>query len=146
MLVKEAILGGQISEFRNVDRIESEVKTSQHSRLDLRLVQGKSEIYMEVKNCSLSIDGCAMFPDAVTVRGSKHLQELTRLVAEGAGAVIFFLVQRADADRFAPAEHIDPAYSKALRLAVSKGVRVLVYQAVVSPDGIQVIKPLPFVG
>ena len=142
-LVAEAILNGQIAEFRNVDRIAAEIKTSSHTRLDLQIVQRDCNTYLEVKTCSLAINGCAMFPDAVTTRGTKHLQELTRLVDEGSGAAIFFLVQRMDADRFAPAVHIDPDYGKALQKASAAGVRILIYQARVSPEGIDIVNSLP---
>ncbi|MFH0781956.1 MAG: DNA/RNA nuclease SfsA [Pseudomonadota bacterium] len=142
-LVAEAIADGEIAEFRNVDKIVAEIKTSRHARLDLLLMQGNRSIYLEVKTCSLAIDGCAMFPDAVTVRGTKHLRELTRLVEEGAEACIFFLVQRMDADRFAPAIHIDPKYGEALQQAITAGVGILVYQTHVSPEGIHVLGSLP---
>ncbi len=142
-LVAEAILNGHIAEFRHVDRVTAEIKTSSHTRLDLRIVQGGCNTYLEVKTCSLAIDGCAMFPDAVTTRGAKHLQELTRLVEEGSAAVMFFLVQRMDAVRFAPAVHIDPAYGKALKQANAAGVRILVYQARVNPEGIEIVNALP---
>lgn len=142
-LVVEAIEKGQIAEFGEIYEVKREIKTSSHTRLDLRIMHGGSSTYIEVKNCSLAIDGCAMFPDAVTARGTKHLQELSRLSEEGLGAGIFFLVQRTDADRFAPATHIDPAYGQALDNAVVSGVRVFVYQARVSPAGIHIIRPLP---
>ena len=144
-LVAEAILLGRIDEFKSIERIAAEVKTSSHTRLDLQLIQGKRNIYVEVKTCSLVINGCAMFPDAVTKRGTKHLQELIRLVEEGSEACIFFLVQRMDADRFAPAVHIDAEYGKNLHDAIAAGVRVLIYQAHVSPQGIDVVKSLPFI-
>jgi sugar fermentation stimulation protein A len=143
-LVVEAILQGEIAEFKEVDKVGTEIKTSRHTRLDLQVVQGARKTYVEVKNCSLAVDGCAMFPDAVTVRGTKHLYELMRLVEEGSEATIFFLVQRMDADRFAPAVHIDPDYGKALQQAIVAGIKVLVYQASVSPKGIHVVNSLPF--
>jgi sugar fermentation stimulation protein A len=143
-LVAEAILQGEIGEFKEVDKVVSEIKTSRHTRLDLQIFQGASSTYIEVKNCSLAIGGCAMFPDAITVRGTKHLHELTRLVKEGSKAAIFFLVQRMDADCFAPAIHIDPDYGKALQQAIVAGIKVLVYQACVSPEGIHVVNSLPF--
>ena len=142
-LVVEAIERGEIAEFRDVEKINKEVKVSRHTRLDLHILHGNSSTYVEVKNCSLAIDGCAMFPDAVTVRGTKHLMELSRLSREGLRAGIFFLVQRTDADRFAPATHIDPDYSEALNFAINSGVQVLIYQAKVSPRGIHIIRPLP---
>ncbi len=143
-LVAEAIEKGQITEFQDINTIKTEVKTSDHSRLDLLVSHGNSTTFIEVKNCSLAVDRCAMFPDAVTVRGTKHLHELTRLTVEGRSACIFFLVQRMDADRFSPASHIDLIYGKALQQAAEAGVMVLVYQAEVSPEGINVVRPLPY--
>jgi sugar fermentation stimulation protein A len=143
-LVTEAIREGQISEFREMDSIKAEIKTSASSRLDLLLTKGKRTIYMEIKTCSLVEDGCAMFPDAVTTRGTKHLHELVDLVARGYEGVIFFCVQRMDADHFRPAAHIDPLYAEALAHAQQQGVKVLVYQAKVSAEEIRIVRALPF--
>lgn len=143
-LVVEALEQGHITEFPDIDTIKTEVRTSDHTRLDLQVIQGDSATFVEVKNCSLAIDGCAMFPDAVTTRGAKHLHELIRLTAEGRRACILFLVQRMDAERFSPATHIDAIYGAALQQAAAAGVMVLVYQAEVSPQGIDVVRPLPF--
>ncbi len=143
-LVVEGITKGQINEFIGFTALKTEVKVSDHSRLDLRVTTGNIITYVEIKNCSLAINGCAQFPDAVTVRGKKHLHELEKLAGEGLGACIFFLVQRMDAERFAPAVHIDPEYSAALRQAEKHGVRILVYQAAVNPEGIHIIRSLPY--
>ncbi len=143
-LVTEGIKKGQITEFLNIDTIRAEVRTSDHTRLDLQVDHEGISTFIEIKNCSLAIDGCAMFPDAVTTRGTKHLNELTRLSLGGRRACIFFLVQRTDADRFSPALQIDPIYAKTLLQAVKAGVMVLVYQAEVSPRGIKIIRPLPY--
>lgn len=143
-LVAEALQRGCISEFKNIESIKTEVRTSTHTRLDLQVNHGNSSTLIEVKNCSLAVDGCAMFPDAVTLRGTKHLHELIRLKDEGKKSCIFFLVQRMDADRFTPASHIDPVYAETLRQACEAGVIILVYQAEVSPQGIQVVRTLPF--
>jgi len=142
-LVIEAIKNGQILEFTNIDSVKAEVKTSKESRLDLLVRQGGEDTYIEIKNCSLAIDGCAMFPDAVTTRGTKHLHELIRLKKEGFNACIFFLVQRMDADRFAPASQIDPVYAETIEQATTAGVQILVYQAEVNPVGIEVVGALP---
>jgi sugar fermentation stimulation protein A len=142
-LVIEAIEKGHVAEFREIIQIKREIRVSSHTRLDLQIIHGNGNTFIEVKNCSLAIDCCAMFPDAVTARGTKHLQELSRLSKEGMQAGIFFLVQRTDADCFAPARHIDPVYGQALDQAIACGVRVLIYQAEVSPTGIHVIRPLP---
>jgi len=142
-LVIEAIERDLIPEFSGVDSVKAEVKTSPESRLDLLVTQGILDTYVEIKNCSLAIDGCAMFPDAVTARGTKHLNELIRLKKKGFGSCIFFLVQRTDADRFAPAGHIDQVYANTIARAAIEGVLVLVYQAEVNPAGIQVVRSLP---
>jgi len=142
-LVAEAIADGSILEFKDVSEIKREVKTSDHTRLDLRLMSGDEEVYVEIKNCSLAQDRCAMFPDAVTTRGTKHLHELMRLANEGYKSCIFFLVQRMDADRFVPASHIDKVYADTLKEASERGVLILAYQAEVSPKAINVIRKLP---
>jgi sugar fermentation stimulation protein A len=143
-LVVEALHKGLIAEIQEIIRVKTEVKTSAHTRLDLQVMQENTSTYIEVKNCSLAVERCAMFPDAVTARGTKHLHELIRLRGEGLKTCIFFLVQRTDADRFAPASHIDLTYSETLRQAAAKGVKILVYQAEVNPQGIDIIQPLPF--
>lgn len=143
-LVVEAIKKGGIAEFQDIHEVKTEIKTSDHTRLDLLVSHGSNSTYIEVKNCSLAIDGRAMFPDAVTARGTKHLHELTQLNSEGLSACIFFLVQRMDADRFTPATHIDSVYGETLLQAAKAGVMVLVYQAEVSPNGIEVVRQLPY--
>ncbi len=143
-LVIESIKKGQISEFIHFDTIKAEVKTSKESRLDLLIRQQNQDTYVEIKNCSLAINRCAMFPDAVTTRGTKHLNELIKLKEKGFESCIFFLVQRMDADRFTPATHIDKVYAKTIEQAATAGVQILVYQADVSPTGINVVRPLPY--
>ncbi len=98
---------------------------------------------MEVKNCTLAENHDALFPDAVTSRGTRHLRELVTLRHQGARAIIFYLVQRTDTNRFMPAARIDPIYAATLREAVREGVEVLAYQAEVRPESIQVIRSLP---
>ena len=144
-LVAEAISNGSIHEFPSVNKIKREVKTSDHTRLDLHLISEGTEVYIEVKNCSLAQDGCAMFPDAVTTRGTKHLNELIRLSEEGHRSCIFFLVQRMDADNFSPASHIDKVYAETLRTASEQGVLILAYQAEVSPESINIFRKLPLI-
>ncbi len=143
-IVAEAFNNGTIDEFQSFDSLRQEVKTSDGNRLDLMLARGNQEIYVEIKNCSLVEDGCARFPDAVTSRGTKHLKELIRLVEQGHTGVIFYLVQRVDADRFEPAAAIDPLYARTLVEAHSKGVRILVYQANVTPESIEITRSLPY--
>ncbi len=142
-LVVEAIQQKQIAEFTEFDSLKTEVKTSPKSRLDLLLTRGERKEYIEIKNCSLVNEGCAMFPDAVTARGTKHLLELAQLVKKGHGGTIFFLVQRMDANRFKPASHIDPIYSQTLSDVTQQGVKIVIYQADVTPESISVVRSLP---
>lgn len=142
-LVEEALRDGVISDFGHIDEIKREVKVSEKSRLDFRLTANGKKFFLEVKNCSLASDGIAMFPDAVTSRGKKHLEELIELKQKGFGAAVLFCVQRSDANEFAPASHIDPAYAEALSRAKSAGVEALAYRADVSPLEIKVKIKLP---
>ncbi len=142
-IVAEAILEGRVEELKGVDKLTREVKTSASSRLDLLLERGEEKIYVEIKNCSLVEDDWAMFPDAVTARGTKHLHELADLVQQGHQGIIFFCIQRTDADRFRPAAQIDPLYAKTLAEVRDKGVQILAYQAEVCPESIIIKKSLP---
>lgn len=143
-LVKTAILAGKIPELPMPDSLRSEVVRGD-SRLDLGLEYGSGgETVIEVKNCTLAENGVAYFPDAVTARGSKHLRELARLAGEGARAVIFVLVQRRDAESFAPARHIDPVWAETLGEAVAAGVELLAYRAAITLEKIVVEKRLPW--
>jgi len=127
-LVYHSILNGMVKELRGYETVKREVKVGQHSRLDLMLSgPGRRSCFVEVKNCTLVDDGVALFPDAVTTRGRKHLLELQTLVAEGSRCAMFYLIQRMDARVFKPADRIDPAYGRALREAVRKGVEVMAY-------------------
>jgi sugar fermentation stimulation protein A len=142
-LVREALENGVVKEVGKGFEIFQEVKTSDHTRLDFLLEQNGAKVYLEAKNCSLAENGTAMFPDAVTARGTKHLLELAKLKKEGHGAVVFFCVQRKDADFFSPAAHIDPLYAETLEKVAKKGVLILAYQADVSPQGITITRKLP---
>jgi sugar fermentation stimulation protein A len=142
-LVREALEQGIAKEFGNLDSIVQEVKTSANTRLDFLLERESKLIYMEVKNCSLAADGAAMFPDAKTARGTKHLLELAALKRQGHTTAVFFCVQRGDADYFKPAHHIDPLYAETLVKVAAEGVMVLAYQADVSPTEITITRKLP---
>ena len=127
-LVTQTVSNGNLPELTGYDRLQREVRVDAHTRLDLKLSgQGRRDCYVEIKNCTLVENGCAMFPDAPTVRGQKHLTVLDRLKKDGARSVVFFLVQRTDACEFAPADAIDPEYGRLLRQAAEAGVEVLAY-------------------
>ncbi len=142
-IVAEAIENKQIKELNQFESLRREVKTSADSRLDLLLEGGEKQTYIEVKNCSLAENGRALFPDAVTARGTKHLKELARLVNRGHRGVIFFLVQRLDCNCFSPAAAIDPVYAATLAEVQLKGVEILAYQAQPTPISIEIVRSLP---
>jgi sugar fermentation stimulation protein A len=144
-LVKTSILTEEIQELSGFDRVRSEVKYGGNSRIDLLLEKGESRCFVEIKNCTLVIDGVACFPDAVTSRGLKHLVELQEQVRLGYRSVIFFLVQRMDAKVFKPADPLDPAYGKELREAVRNGVKIIVYDVFLDLKGIRLNRRLLYV-
>ena len=143
-LIKAAIENNQISEFTEFTKVRAEVKTSDHTRLDLLLEnEAQKTCYVEIKNCTLVEDGVAMFPDAVTIRGQKHLDELVRLRKEGHRAVIFYLIQRMDARVFTPAAMIDKDYAKKLKNAVKNGVEIVTRDTFIDPGIIQLRRSVP---
>ena len=144
-LTAQAIAAGDVSELADYQTVRREVKVGERSRIDILLKSpDRRPCYVEVKNCTLVTDGMAAFPDAVTVRGQKHLRELQQLVADGFRCAMFFLVQRMDARRFAPADHIDPEYGRLLRQVVRRGVEILVYDVHIDLAGIQLNAPVPY--
>ncbi len=143
-LVKNAIEQGHIPELRGYTKVLSEVKTSEHTRLDLKLEHASGPCcYVEIKNCTLLENRQAMFPDAVTTRGQKHLDELVTLAEKGDRCVIFYLVQRMDAEVFAPAGHIDGAYARKLNIAIQNGVEILAYDICIDIPFIRIHRLLP---
>jgi len=143
-LVFQSLNAGALPEFGGYDTIRREVAVGEHSRIDLLLSDAAgAECYLEIKNCTLVRDGVAMFPDAVTARGLKHIQELQRLASRGRRAVMFYFVQRMDARRFAPADHIDPAYGEALRRAARGGLEIMAYDVSVTTRRIRLNRRLP---
>jgi sugar fermentation stimulation protein A len=143
-LTKAAVLAGDVPELTDYKTVRSEVKYGKNSRIDLLLERGEKRCYVEVKNCTLVTDGLACFPDAVTSRGLKHLVELQEQVKQGDRSVMFYLIQRMDAERFEPADHIDPAYGRELRKAVQNGVEILVYDVAMDLEGIRLNLSVPF--
>ncbi len=144
LLVKESIIRKKIRALRGYEGIRTEVSYGQNSRIDILLEKGESRCFVEVKNCTLVEDDVAYFPDAVTARGLKHLGELQKEFRNGSRCVMFYLVQRMDAKRFRPADHIDPAYGEELRRAFRNGVEILVYDVFLNLEGISINRRLPF--
>ena len=113
------------------------------SRIDFMLQGPPGKVLLEVKNVTLCCETqVACFPDAVTARGQKHLRDLIKATLEGWRAVIFFLVQRGEAEAFAPADHIDPGYGRLLREAVACGVEIMAYRTLVTLHDNQIVMPL----
>ena len=144
-LVYQSIAQKQIPELSDYDRIQREVKISEHSRIDLMLTGRSGEhCYVEIKNCTLVTDGIAQFPDAVTSRGLKHIADLEKLAGDGHRCMMFYFIQRMDARAFQPADHIDPEYGRGLRRAVKNGIEVLAYDVRIDIQGIELNKNIPY--
>lgn len=145
-LVRDAIELGQLdAHFGDRTNLKTEQKYGQNSRIDLLLEENNGrKCFIEVKNVTLRQGGAALFPDAVTARGAKHLAELTSEVQKGNRAVMFYLVQREDCATFSPAADIDPFYTSELRHAMEAGVEVLAYSCTLHPEkGIDLSQQLP---
>jgi sugar fermentation stimulation protein A len=150
-VVEEAVRSGAITELAGYASLRREVRYGENSRIDLYLEDpAKGICYAEVKNVHLKRDdgpnpGAAEFPDAVTKRGAKHLVELGNEVAKGNRAVMVYLVQRMDCDRFCVAEDIDPGYAEALRTARAAGVEAICYDCEITAGAISVRRALPVI-
>lgn len=142
--LKAALQSRVLAPFAAYDQVRAEVKYGQSSRIDFLLqAQGLSDAYVEVKSVTLSRQtGVAEFPDSVTVRGAKHLNELSNMVAAGHRAVMLYLVQRTDCTRFTLAGDIDPAYAAAYRAARDVGVETFCYRTDISTETITIADAL----
>jgi sugar fermentation stimulation protein A len=146
-LVKEAILDCRIAELAGYDELLTERPYGlESSRIDILLRgDGKPDCYVEIKNLTLQSDnGLGLFPDAVTVRGRKHLRELAAVVREGDRAVLFYHVAHTGIVRIKPAWKIDPEYALTLSEVMEAGVEVVVYGAEISPQSIELSRRLEF--
>ncbi len=143
-IAREAIEQNSIPELSGYDAIRPEAPYGKNSRIDLLLSGHSGSCYVEVKNVTLVEDGAYLFPDAVTTRGQKHLDELVSMVKEGHRAVMLYVIQRRDGHIFRPAAHIDPVYAQKLKEAHDHGVEVLSYLADVSPEKNELTKAVEF--
>jgi sugar fermentation stimulation protein A len=144
-IVTEALAAGLIPELAGYATARREVKYGKSSRVDVLLEDpARPPCYVEIKNVHLMRrQGLAEFPDAVTARGAKHLDELAAMVAAGARAVMLFLIQIGSAERFALAADIDPTYARAFARARDAGVEALAWRCAITADGIDCARPVP---
>jgi sugar fermentation stimulation protein A len=144
-LAFEAVSNGWIPEMAGYDEILRE-QWFGNSRFDLLLKMGAGRCYVEVKNVTLlADDGNYAFPDAVTERGRKHLNELIDVVKSGHRAAMLFVIPRSDGTAFRAAHEIDPNYAEALKAASEAGVEIHAWRAGVSPEAMRLDAPVPFV-
>jgi sugar fermentation stimulation protein A len=141
-LFAEAVTAGWLEPFRGYDHATREVQRGR-SRLDFRLSGPEGVCWAEIKSVTLVEDGIARFPDAPTLRGARHLRELTAAVHQGEQAAAVFVVQRPDARRFAPHDQADAAFGAALREAAGAGVGVHAWTCVVSTQAITITTQIP---
>jgi len=147
-IVEDALTAGLVDPSLRFDRFRREVKYGTGSRVDFMLESDAGPpCYLEVKSVtlrrSLQRPHHAEFPDAVTARGARHLQELANVKKAGARAVLVYLVQRDDCDTVGLAADIDPAYAAAAQDAVSHGVEMFALRCRLSPEEIIATGPLP---
>ena len=146
-VVGEALRAKTIPALAAYGEVQAEVKYGTNSRVDFLLREpGLPDAYVEVKNAHLRRTGdLAEFPDCVTARGAKHLEELSTMVAEGQRAVMLYLVQRSDCARFTLARDLDPAYGRAFDDAKAAGVEAICHGTLISRDGVSLGGPIPIV-
>ena len=142
-LAVEGIENGTIGELQNYSQLKREHKVG-NSRIDILLTRPEEQCYVEVKNVTmLGKKDKAIFPDSVSARGLKHLQELGQLAQQGHRACMLFIVGREDVTGFGPAFSLDPQYAQGLLEAQQQGMEVLVYQCRITPQEIAVSHSLP---
>lgn len=145
-LVAEALAAGAIPEVAGYASHRAEVRYGENSRVDFLLEHpDRPRCWLEVKNVHLMRrPGLAEFPDCVAARSTKHLRELAHVVTQGDRAVILFVVQRTDCDRFSPAADCDPKFAAALAEVADAGVEVLVYGCEIDESGVKLTRPMPW--
>jgi sugar fermentation stimulation protein A len=142
-LAFEEVKTGRIEKLKGYTEVQAEVKFDD-SRFDLMAKNSKETCFIEVKNVTLKEGKYALFPDAVTSRGKKHLETLVKVKEQGMRAVMLYVIQRTDVEIFSTAKQIDPEYSKALKSAFENGVEIIPIQVKVTPVKIEIVKELPF--
>ncbi len=130
-LFAEALLAGDLAELKGMTLGRKEVRVGQ-SRLDFQLHSPEGPVLVEVKSVNLMREGMALFPDAPTSRGTRHIEELIRVQENGGKSLLFFAVQREDVSSFAPNQAMDPDFAGGVVRARQAGVLVLAYKCEIS--------------
>jgi sugar fermentation stimulation protein A len=142
-VVAEALATGTLDGIDGYDRVHPERRWGT-SRFDFHLEGPSGEALVEVKGCTLVEEGgLALFPDAPTIRGSRHVRELAEAVDAGLDAYVVIVVQRDDGRVFAPNDRTDPSFGEALRQASSRGVKVMAFLTDVTRDGVTLGRSIP---
>jgi sugar fermentation stimulation protein A len=146
-VVRGALEARAVPELAAYGGVRPEVPYAEKSRVDFLLSEpGLPDAYVEVKNVHLRRDGdWAEFPDSVTVRGARHLDDLAGMVARGHRAVMLYLVQRTDCARFRLAADLDPAYAAAFGRARDAGVEAIAYGTRIDRHGVELGGPVPVI-
>ena len=142
-IVDHALKNNILKHFSNKVTIQREKVFNKNTRFDFFLQEKKEKIFLEVKNVTLKRkDELAEFPDSVTLRGTKHIKELINAKKRGFKAVLMFVIQRDDCNKFKVAEDIDPEYSKILKIAIKQKVKIVCYDCKFSSKGIKLNKEI----
>ena len=146
-IVEAALLSNKIKSIKKIIHMQREVRYGENSRIDFLVNNKDEEIYIEVKNVTLSLKkGIAEFPDAITERGSKHLKELSKIKDKKTRAIMLYLIQRDDCKYFQIAKEIDEKYNSNLKKAIESGVEVLCYNCKFKNNKIELDKKIKFLG
>ena len=144
-IVLDALNNSIIEKFRNLETIKPEVNFGSNTRFDFLISEKKKRSFIEVKNVTLSRKkGVAEFPDAVTSRGLKHIEELIKAGQKGYEIYLLYVIQRDDCDKFELAKDIDPKYCELLIKAVKKNLNILCYDCKFSTKGIKLNRKIHF--
>ena len=144
-IVLDALKNNKIKNF-NAAEIKTEVKFGNNTRFDFLITDSNAKKFIEVKNVTLSrTDKLAEFPDAITSRGAKHIDELIKAKNKGYDIYLMFVIQRDDCDQFSIARDIDPKYADLLSDAVKKKLNILCYDCKFSSKGIKLNKQIKII-
>jgi sugar fermentation stimulation protein A len=155
-LVYEAWENKIVPHWKTFDCAQKEVKINAESRLDMALWKSKDSPdlkkitadkldqlakihFIEVKNVTMALGDVALFPDAVTSRGAKHIEELVKLMDEGHTCEMVFVIQRENINKFEIAKDIDPTYDTALNAAIKKGLKVTALKVEFKKDETKIV-------